>query len=112
MNAAGERVLLAPSSLFREGSEVQVYYEVRGSRTNQNYRHEITIFRDAGPRRSSSPPLVAVSFEEAATDQIIRSSRRVQLEGLKQGDYVVEVKITGPDGETQVRRRSLKLISR
>jgi hypothetical protein len=34
----------------------------------------------------------------------------VQLEGLKKGNYLVEVKITGPGEETQVRRRSLRLI--
>ena len=112
MNDAGKQVLLAPSSLFRERSEVQVYYEVGGSRADQKYRHEITIYRDVGPRRPTGRPLVALAFEEAATGSLIRSSRTVQLEGLKKGDYVVEVKITGPNRETQVRRRSLKLISR
>ncbi|HYF39269.1 MAG TPA: GWxTD domain-containing protein [Gemmatimonadales bacterium] len=111
INPAGTRVLLAPSSLFREGSEVEVYYEVAGAAADQNYRHEITIFRDAGRRRSGRP-MVAVSFEEQAAGPIIRASRTVRLDGLKKGDYLVEVRITAPDGEVQVRRRSLTLISR
>jgi hypothetical protein len=111
-NDAGETVLLAPSSLFRERSEVQVYYEVSGVAADQGYRHEITIFRSAGRLGASSRPVVAVSFEEAAAGAVVRSRRTVQLEGLKKGDYVVQVKITGPDGETQIRRRSLRLITR
>jgi hypothetical protein len=55
---------------------------------------------------------VAVSFTEAAAGSVVRSRRTVQLEGLKKGSYVVEVKITGPGGETQVRQRGLKLIGR
>lgn len=108
-NDLGDTVLLAPSSLFRERSQVEVYYEIWGATADQNYRHEITIFRDGDPRRRSRP-LVAVSFEEAATGPVVRSRRTVQLAGLKRGNYVVEVKIAGPLGETQVRRRSLRLI--
>ncbi|HEX6435343.1 MAG TPA: GWxTD domain-containing protein, partial [Gemmatimonadales bacterium] len=110
-NDVGDTVLLAPSSLVREGSEVQVYYEIRGATAERNYRHEITIFRDGAVRRRSRP-LVAVSFEEAAASPVVRSRRTVQLGGLKKGSYVVEVKITGPQGETQVRRRLLRLIDK
>jgi GWxTD domain-containing protein len=112
INELGDTVLLAPSSIFRERAEVQVYYEVRGAMADQNYRHEITIFRDAGDEVPRSRPLVAVSFTEAAAGSVVRSRRTVQLEGLKKGSYVVEVKITGPGGETQVRQRGLKLIGR
>lgn len=112
LNDVGDRVLLAPASLFRERSEVQVYYEVRGATSDQNYRHAITIFRESGGQVQHSRPLVALSFDEAAVGSVIRSRRTVQLEGLRKGSYIVEVKITGPGGETQLRRRSLKLIRR
>jgi hypothetical protein len=108
----GDTVLLAPSSLFRERSEVEVYYEVRGTRTGQGYRHEITILRDTGRQDARERPLVAVSFGEAASGPVVRSGRTVQLEGLKKGNYLVQVRIIGPDGESQVRRRALKLIHR
>jgi GWxTD domain-containing protein len=112
INEVGDTIMLAPSSLFRERAEVQVYYEVSGAAADRNYRHEITIFREAGEQVEHGPPLVAVSFAEAAAGSTIRSRRTVQLEGLKKGNYVVEVKVTGPGGETQLRRRSLKLIGR
>jgi GWxTD domain-containing protein len=111
-NDAGDSVLLAPSSLFRERSEVQVYYEVGGATRDQRYQHEITIFRDTGRAGPSGRPLVAVAFEEVAADSVIRSRRTVQLDGLKKGNYLVQVKITGAHGETQLRRRALKLIRR
>jgi GWxTD domain-containing protein len=112
INEAGEPVLLAPSSLFRERAEVQVYYEVRGAKADQRYRHEITIFKDGGKSGTRSRPLVAASFEEAAAGSVIYSRRVLQLAGLEKGNYVVEVKITDPDGIIQLRRRPLTLIGR
>ena len=40
---AGDTVLLAPSALFREKSQVVIYYEVRGVRTGAGYRHQIAV---------------------------------------------------------------------
>jgi hypothetical protein len=91
---------------------VEIYYEARGARAGQNYRHEITIFRDGGREEARNRPLVAVSFEETAAGPVIRSGRTVQLEGLKKGNYVVQVRVIGSAGEIQVRRRALKLIDR
>ena len=107
----GDTVLLAPSSLVRERSEVEIYYEAGGAAAGSHYLHQITIFQDAG-RKSSDRALVALSFVEAAGGSVIRSRRTVQLKGMKKGSYVVEVKVTGPSGETQVRRRSLTLIAK
>jgi hypothetical protein len=42
----------------------------------------------------------------------MRSRRSVRLERLKEGSYVVEVKVTAPDGEVQLRRRDIRLIER
>ena len=57
-------------------------------------------------------PLVSAAFEEAAAGPTIRSWRTVRLERLKQGSYVVEVRLTGPDGQSQLRRRVIQLIGR
>jgi hypothetical protein len=107
----GDTVLLAPSSLVGERSEVEIYYEAGGAAAGSDYLHQITIFQEAG-RKSSDRALVALSFVEAADGSVIRSRRKVQLKGMKKGSYVVEVKVTGPAGETQVRRRSLTLIAK
>jgi hypothetical protein len=103
-------VLLAPTALFRKGDEIQIYYEASGARTGQPYRHEITVLkrkkRDSG---TQGKPLVSLAFDEAAQGDVIRSSRVVRLDRLKPGDYMVEVKIIGANGDTRVRRRAIRL---
>jgi hypothetical protein len=109
---ASDTVLLAPSELFRKGNPVEIYYEARGASRGSFYRHEITVLKQ--DRRESTTrrrPLVSLSFDEEAGGQVIRSRRTVQLERLKAGRYLVEVKVTAPGGETVLRRRSLRLVN-
>jgi GWxTD domain-containing protein len=108
---AADTVLLAPSALFRKGAEVQIYYEADGATAGLQYWHEIAVLR-SGERESAGKgrPLVSLAFEEAATGGIIRSQRTVRLDRIKPGSYVVEVRVTGPDGSSQVRRRLIRLI--
>ena len=106
-----DTVLLAPSSIFRKGAEVELYYETSGAIGGRRYRHEITVLK-AQRRPGKRVPLVALSFEEVAGDSVIRSHRTVRLERLKAGSYVVEVRVTTSDGASEVRRRSIRLIDR
>jgi hypothetical protein len=97
--------------LFRRSAEVETYYEVTGAMPQRLYRHEITVLRpDAGAAVAKRRPLVSLSFDEAAAGDVIRSRRTVRLERLKPGSYVVEVRVTAPDGRSQVRRRLIRLI--
>jgi GWxTD domain-containing protein len=106
---AGDAVLLAPSQLFRRGAEVQIYYEAGGVRPGEKYRHEISVF-PSGNRRPDQQALVSLAFEEEAAGAVIHSRRTARLDRLKRGDYIVEVKITAPDGRSQTRRRAIRLI--
>ena len=108
---AADTVLLAPSKIFRKGSDLELYYEVAGAAAGASYRHEITVLK-AEVGRSRRRPLVALSFDEAAADSLLRSHRSVKLERLKQGSYVVEVKVSGVGGDPKVRRRSIRIIDR
>jgi GWxTD domain-containing protein len=108
---AADTVLLAPSGLIRERAEMQIYYEASGLRRGP-YRHEISVHRPDRRGNKGRRPLVSVDFEELATGPTLRSRRAVRLERLKQGHYVVQVRLTGPDGQSQLRRRSIQLISR
>ena len=107
---AADTVLLAPSKTFRKGSELELYYEVAGAIAGGTYRHEITVLRPEAGRSTRRRPLVALSFEEAAGESRIRSHRTVTLDRLKEGSYVVEVKVSGSGGPTEVRRRSIHII--
>ncbi|HKG33553.1 MAG TPA: hypothetical protein VKB22_07465, partial [Gemmatimonadales bacterium] len=105
----GDTVLLAPSALFREKSQVEIYYEVRGARTGTGYRHQIAVLRP-GLKAEDQRPLVALSFEELAAGPVIRSRRVVRIDRLTRGSYIVEVRVTGPEGQQQVRRRLIHII--
>ncbi|MEO8090020.1 MAG: GWxTD domain-containing protein [Gemmatimonadales bacterium] len=105
-----DTVLLAPSARFRLGSEVGLYYEVSGATPGMMYRHEVTVLRPGKRASEKGRPLVALSFDEEAADSTIRSHRTVQLDGLKEGSYVMEVRISAPEGSSQLRQRSLRLI--
>ena len=108
---AADTVLLAPSKIFRKGADLELYYEVAGATTGASYRHQITVLKAEAGRPARGRPLVTLSFEEAAGDSLIRSHRRVKLERLKQGSYVVEVKVSANSAEPQVRRRSIRIIA-
>jgi hypothetical protein len=41
---------------------------------------------------------------------VIRAHRTLQLARLKPGAYVVEVKVTAPDGTSDVRRRAIRVV--
>ena len=107
-----DTVLLAPSSLFRKGSEVELYFEARGATPGVMYRHDITVLRSGNRPSDRRRPLVVVSFDEEAAASVIRSHRTVRLERLKEGSYLMEVKITAPDGTARIRRRALQIIKR
>jgi hypothetical protein len=106
---AADTVLLAPSELFRKGAEIEIYYEASGAAPLERYRHEISVL-PGDARGSKRRPLVSLSFEEGAASEVIRSRRTVRLERLKAGNYVVEVRVTAPDGSFQLRQRAIRLI--
>jgi hypothetical protein len=105
-------VLLAPSRIFRKGSDLELYYEVAGAAMGASYRHEITVLKAEVGRSTRRRPLVALAFEEVAADSLIRSHRTVKLDRLKEGSYLVEVKVSGDGKEPQVRRRPIRITDR
>ena len=102
---AAHTVLLSPWALLRKNAEVEIYYELTGA-TQGKYRHEITVLRADRRQR----PMVSLSFDEDLTGGLVGSRRTLRLERLKRGGYIVEVRVTAPDGTFQVRRRSIRLI--
>jgi hypothetical protein len=82
---------------------------VGGATPLRRYRHEISVL-PWNTSESRRAPLVSLSFEEEAPGAVIRSKRTARLERLKRGNYVVEVKVIGPDGDVQVRQRDIRLI--
>jgi hypothetical protein len=106
-----DTVLLTPFDLFRQGGEVELYYEAGGAAPGSFYRHEIAVYRMKGePGVADRRPVVSLAFEERAGEQLIRAHRTLQLRRLKPGRYVVEVRLSGAEGRTSVRRREFQVV--
>jgi len=108
--APADTVLLTPFSLFLAGSQVELYYEVAGAQAGAAYRHEIGVFRAGREGGLEGRPEVTLRVDEAAQADVIRAHRTLQLARLKPGAYVVEVRVTAPDGTADVRRRAIRVI--
>ncbi len=109
----GDTVFLTPFDLFREGSELELYYEASGVEPGAAYRHRIGVFRLKGePPLPEARPVVTLAFEEKADGTVARSSRTLQLGRLKPGRYVVEVDVSAPDGNGEKRRREFQVVQR
>jgi hypothetical protein len=108
--APADTVLLTPFDLFPTGSQVELYYEAAGAQAGADYRHEIGVFRVGREGRVDQRPAVTLRVNEAARDEVIRAHRTLQLGRLKPGAYVVEVKVTAPDGTADVRRRAIRVM--
>jgi hypothetical protein len=89
---------------------VELYYEAAGAQAGTTYRHEIAVFRVGREGRVEDRPVVTLRVDEAAGAGVIRAHRTLQLARLKPGAYVVEVKVTAPDGSTDGRRRMIRVI--
>lgn len=107
----GDTVLLTPFELFRAGTAVELYYELLGGRAGAGYRHEIAVYRVKGKDGEvERRPVVSLAFEEPAPDAVVRSHRRLQLDRLKPGRYVVEVRVRDERGVTPPRRRGFRIV--
>jgi GWxTD domain-containing protein len=107
----GEPVLLTPFDLFPERSELRLYYEAAGAVPGAEYRHEIAVFRMRGePAAPDHRPAVTLSVDERATGPVIRAYRTLQLRDLKAGGYMIEVRVRGPGGSEDVRRRAFQVV--
>ncbi|HEY7504861.1 MAG TPA: GWxTD domain-containing protein [Gemmatimonadales bacterium] len=107
----GDTVLLTPFDLFPEGGEVELYYEAGGATPGISYRHDIAVYRVRGkPGVAERRPVVTLGFDEPAPDTLLRAHRVLQLARLKPGRYVIEVKLSAPEGEAAARRREFIVV--
>lgn len=102
---------MTPFGIVQEGSELELYYEATGTDPGARYAHEIGVYRLRGnPAAAERRPVVRLGFEEEAADSIIRARRTLQLRRLKPGRYLVEVHVVGPGGESDTRRREIRVL--
>jgi GWxTD domain-containing protein len=108
---AVDTAYLTPFGMVPEGSEAELYYEVWGARANAKYSHQIAVYRMKGePPEAEKRPVVGLAFDESSADSVLRARRTLQLRRLKPGRYLLEVTVSGIEGESDVRRREFRVL--
>ena len=92
---------LNPAGGFRRGSAATLSYAVAGLVPNSVYQTtiEIRAGTEAGGRRSTS----TFAMKAEASRQAVR--RRIELQGIGAGTYVLVVTVRGPNGSVSSSRR-------
>lgn len=108
---AVDTAYLTPFGMVPEGSEAELYYEVWGARANAKYSHQIAVYRMKGePAEAERRPVVRLAFDESSVDSVLHGRRTLQLRRLKPGRYLLEVTVSGVEGESDVRRREFRVL--
>ncbi len=62
------------------------------------------------PATPDRRPAVTLSVDERAAGTVIRAYRTLRLRDLKAGSYMIEVRVRGPGGSEDVRRRAFQVV--
>ena len=102
---------LTPFGMVPESREAELYYEVSGVQAGTTYAHEISVYRLKGDQSEPERrPVVRLRFDEVAGGTVIHARRTLQLRRLKPGRYLLDVRVSGPDGSGDVRRREIRVL--
>jgi GWxTD domain-containing protein len=106
-----DTAFLTPFGMVPESRGAELYYEVSGARAGASYAHEIAVYRLKGePSVPERRPVVRLRFDEAASGPVIHSRRTLQLRRLKPGRYLLDVRVSGPEGSSDERRREIRVL--
>jgi GWxTD domain-containing protein len=98
-----------PNRDFAGNSELQLFYEVYGLTSGAAYSASILVF-DRKRERSGTRRL-RLTFTEEAGGEISRVRRGVKLEGLKEGEYWLELRISDGTGSQVTTRKAFRVVS-
>lgn len=99
-----DTVFFNPTGMYRQNSEMELYYEVYGLPKGTPYQVELRVARRDGGRAA-----MTLKYEERADSVVTRSRRSVVLDRVRQGDYIMHLIITTPDGRREERRAAFQV---
>jgi hypothetical protein len=105
MPTAEDTVFFNPLKTFRQGSNLELYYEIYGLRPGTPYNTQLSVRRE-GRGRSE----ITLSFSELAGNDVTRSRRTVVLDPLREGEYTLEVEATAADGRKVRQSRGFRVV--
>jgi GWxTD domain-containing protein len=110
-----DTVLFNPLRTYRRSDEMELYYEIEGLRPNP-YTVELEV-----RRKGSSGGLfrkifggggaaIRLKFQEQATTPFATTHRRLRLDRLKPGNYVLNLLVVDADGRKDRRSQEFKVV--
>jgi hypothetical protein len=94
---------------------MELYYEIDGLRPTP-YTVELSVKKKGGGgglfRKifGGSGAAIRLKFQEQATTPRVTTHRRLQLDRLKAGEYVLEVQVTDAVGRKDRRRQEFRVL--
>ena len=112
---ADDTVLFNPLRTYRRSDEMELYYEIEGLKPTP-YTVELTV-----RKKGSSGGLfkkifggggaaLRLKFDEQATTSSVNTHRRLKLDRLKPGNYVLELVVADADGRKDRRRQEFQVV--
>ena len=99
----GVRIPLNPLNVFREGSSIELYYEIDGATPHAVYQTTM-IFRRVVGRDRRGKNEVTVSFAEEAQESTFPVQRSIDLNELGVGSYLLDVTVAENGTQHSVTR--------
>jgi tetratricopeptide (TPR) repeat protein len=105
MSTPADTVFFNPLKTFKEGSNVELYYEVYGLRPGTDYTTQLSVRREGRGR-----PELTLTFTDPAGTDVTRSRRALQIDRLREGEYTMEIEVKAPDGRSVKQSRGFRVV--
>jgi GWxTD domain-containing protein len=110
-----DTVLFNPLRTYRRSDQMELYYEIEGLRPSP-YTVELEI-RKKGSRGGlfrkifgGGGAAIRLKFQEQATTPFVSSHRRLRLDRLKPGNYVLDLLVVDADGRKDRRSQEFQVV--
>ena len=113
--APNDTVLFNPLRTYRRDEEMELYYEIDGLRPTP-YTVELSVRKKGSGGGlfhkifGGGGAAIRLKFQEQATSSRVSTHRRLQLNRLKPGQYVLEVQVTDAPGRKDYRQQEFQVV--
>jgi GWxTD domain-containing protein len=111
-----DTVMFNPLHTFKRSEDMELYYEVQGMEVGSPYSVRVAVRRQGGGgglfRKifGGGSAALSLKFDAHATALVESAHRTLQLEGLKPGNYKLEVLLTDGAGRKDQREQEFQVV--
>jgi GWxTD domain-containing protein len=115
LRTADDTVLFNPVRTYRRSDEMELYYEIEGLKPTP-YTVKLTARKKGsggGLFRKifgGGGPALRFKFDEQATTSTVSTHRRLKLNRLKPGNYILELVVADAEGRKDRRRQEFQVV--